>query len=367
MDADTLLRNDVLLGTLHYRLGIPRWIIGPLLHVLVLVQVPWAVLTGVWATGDSQLRDNYHWWIGYFILTLLVYLALRYYRRVPEVFDSMGERGIFTDGTAAYKNTLQDYARLYARPYFNIISILVAAAVAAGMHLLPLDAGRVTWATTASGTFLNALGFWKMFLDFLLILMIGQITYAVVVTIVIYYRLDRDIHAGRLGYEFVRLSQSNAGGLKPLGELAMNANYTIVIVGLFVGMMSFTVLLDIRGAGSMAADQAVQVFVPLALYGLLAPTLFFFHLWPIHQIMREKKDALFRMIQNEDRQILRMERESLASLYEDRDRMDDLAFNAEVFNMVKRLPSWPFNVETILKLVTTVMIPLLPFLVEFLI
>jgi hypothetical protein len=103
--------------------------------------------------------------------------------------------------------------------------------------------------------------------------------------------------------------------------------------------------------------------VLLAGYAVLAPLMFFLPLTAAHKVMQDEKQRFLMIVANaRSAQIRRLEREFST------DRVADIAKMGTLYNeLERRIPVWPFNFRSLESFFGTIIVPVLPILLPFLV
>jgi hypothetical protein len=127
-------------------------------------------------------------------------------------------------------------------------------------------------------------------------------------------------------------------GLYVLAPYALSTGMIIGVVGLILGM---TVLNIFNGVERMTAE----FFIDLAIYAFAAPVLFLLPLWKAHKLMLDAKKQYAASLAN-----LRSGKLSAS----DADRLEALE---ELYELTRKIPSWPLNFHTISRFGAAVILP----------
>lgn len=175
------------------------------------------------------------------------------------------------------------------------------------------------------------------------------------------------VEVSRLGTKFGLRPQlghpDRCGGLEPLGDLCLWNALIISIAGVYLG--GWIIILR----PGLPADPLAVAYVPLFLELLGVPVVvaamtFFLPLWNIHQIMltrraeiRQKLDELGQSIDRSARELL--DRADELVLAEGEEKSKRLELMQQTYQQCRDVPVWPFNVQTLIKFVSSQAVPLL--------
>ena len=185
-----------------------------------------------------------------------------------------------------------------------------------------------------------------------------------------------------LGWYILRLSKTfiihpkighpdSCGGLEPIGDLCLLIALVISIVGVFLG--SWIIFAHI--AQPEQADplynlwQQAMRFADLFSHFLWVPVtvaivFFLAPLWNIHKAMQTKSISVQKKIEELATAITKIE-ETLVNQADTLDPKQSEELNKEfktlqeIYQRNKKIPIWPFNVETLAKLTSSQLIPIL--------
>lgn len=148
------------------------------------------------------------------------------------------------------------------------------------------------------------------------------------------------------------------GGLGRLNKYAISFSYFLAAVAF--GLLLFTYeSVSIYGVqGSLATDPGLWLGV--AAYFILAPSLFFLTLGSEHRAMLSEKaedlHGIAEELDTEYRNIREVHKENSAVLGETIQRIKQLH---ELYELTAKFPVWPFDIATLRKFVTALLAPLI--------
>ena len=145
------------------------------------------------------------------------------------------------------------------------------------------------------------------------------------------------------------------GGLRPIGALAVAVNYFIAIVMLFISLLVFF---------DEFARSQLFFFALFAIFYALAPFLLFFSLSKASRRMREtKRINLQRLARTFDSYYSKLETAGDDKVY-DIEIAEELGKVYPLYEIVERMPVWPFDVGSVVRFFMTITLPALLFLVQ---
>ena len=175
------------------------------------------------------------------------------------------------------------------------------------------------------------------------------------------------IEVSRLGKKYNLRPQlghpDQCGGLEPLGDLCLWNALIVSIAGVYLG--GWIIILR----PGLPVDRLSVQYVPLFLELLVVPLAvaaitFFLPLWNVHREMlarsvevRRQLDELGQSIDRSARELL--ERADELPLAEGEERAKRLELMRQTYQQCRDVPVWPFNVQTLIKFVSSQAVPML--------
>jgi DNA-binding NtrC family response regulator len=83
--------------------------------------------------------------------------------------------------------------------------------------------------------------------------------------------------------------------------------------------------------------------------------------------MKSKKKELFSILNKRDMDLFSLETDAFSREINNSEKLNKIKINDELFNQLKKIPSWPFNLRTLTKLLYTMIIPTIPVILQILI
>jgi len=251
------------------------------------------------------------------------------------------KRTIKSSDAETYRTLLGKFDKKYNNPIVAVFSIAAAALISSFIFFYR----KGSWLGISGGI----TGVYDAFFVFLNFAMIITIVYKCCVTIWLIQKiLSFDI-------EIQPMHPDHAGGLKHVGDLAMAVNYFLILV-----MLYFTLL--------MIFDKFSQRFVVIYLmFYVFTFFAFFASLYEAHKKMRRVKDDALEKLENTSNYYYNKLRASAgaAGVY-DLDSADEIIMVDNLYNIVEKMPVWPFNVNNIIKFFSAFITPFLIFAVSLL-
>ena len=150
------------------------------------------------------------------------------------------------------------------------------------------------------------------------------------------------------------LHPDECGGLKSIGDICIRFDYIFLI-----GAVGSVLLLFL----SEGLVSEIYLFTFLV-YASFVTFFFFYPLWPIHNVMKAQKYELLKTLS-----------EKLDPIYGEMTGSADIsAENLEkiekldrIYDRASKMPVWPFNIGGLIRFLTTVLIPFLGIIANFII
>lgn len=362
------LKGDPILYFLNSKLSLSPIIVGLISIFFAAIMIPWAKYTGVWS-GDGMaypLFESFHTWIGDIVLGLTNALILYYYLSFPRLFKSLYQYKIIDDGIFSFESL---YSFIYSK-IFNkrrhLIVLVFSVIVTIIMQNKWLDDGLHGWTEINSYKGMSFLGYYHFIYFALELSIIVNFIINVFYTIIVFRKIREKVISNQLKYNFVRLCQYSSGGLKPLGQIAMQIIMVLFTLGIYTSLVVFSMLKYSKESGWIHDWQILEISL-LLLYIILSPSIFFLLLTPIHQLMKWKKNSLYKLLVLKDNEVVTLEKDSLKELFTNSKSIEKIRLNNELFSLINELPTWPFNLSSISKLITMTILPILPIILEIIV
>jgi hypothetical protein len=154
------------------------------------------------------------------------------------------------------------------------------------------------------------------------------------------------------------LHPDRCGGLRAINNYAVGFTYIIAAAGIGVGLMAYV---TVHRTGVLEPDTAVWVGV----YAVVALFSFFLPPWTAHAAMAEAKRKLLFDISQQFQQAYAR---TTASLEEEtgalKERVERIESLHSLYELTDSFPVWPFDTVTLQRFAVTVLVPLVPLLME---
>ena len=154
------------------------------------------------------------------------------------------------------------------------------------------------------------------------------------------------------------LHPDQAGGLSPLGKFSLNLSYIITILGFILATLPMS--RHYLAHGTFGFSWTSDVVLGLGIYILAAPLAFFAPLSVAHSAMKSTKQKLLLEI---SQQFEREYADIQLSIQGDGSKLEESIANLRglqsLHELTSKFPVWPFNIENILRFMTSFVSPIL--------
>ncbi len=150
------------------------------------------------------------------------------------------------------------------------------------------------------------------------------------------------------------LHPDKAGGLRPLGQYALNTTYPIVLAGTIMAFAEYWQYIKGGFATSYFYHSALMLLL------ILTPIIFFAPLRSAHDSMKRAKDGLLTDISiqfNRDLSLAHSELSSSSNSLED--NIKKIEQLQKLHKLATAFPVWPYDTETIRRFVVTMFSPVI--------
>jgi hypothetical protein len=154
------------------------------------------------------------------------------------------------------------------------------------------------------------------------------------------------------------LHPDNAGGLSPLGKFSLNLSYIITILGFILATIPIS--RHYLANGTFGFSWTVDVVLGLGIYIIAAPFAFFAPLSVAHTAMKGTKQRLLLEISQRFEDEYAAIQESIqGDMTKLEENMGNLKELHSLHELTNKFPVWPFNIENILRFITSFVSPIL--------
>jgi hypothetical protein len=154
------------------------------------------------------------------------------------------------------------------------------------------------------------------------------------------------------------LHPDHAGGLSPLGKFSLNLSYIITLLGFILATIPISRYY--LANGTFGFSWTSDVILGLGIYILAAPFAFFAPLSVAHAAMKGTKERLLLEIsQRFEKEYAAIQESIQGDIKEVNTNMENLRGLYSLYELTSEFPVWPFNIENILRFITSFVSPIL--------
>jgi hypothetical protein len=154
------------------------------------------------------------------------------------------------------------------------------------------------------------------------------------------------------------LHPDQAGGLSPLGKFSLNLSYIITILGFILATLPMS--RNYLAQGTFGFSWSNDVILGLGIYILAAPFAFFAPLSVAHSAMKSTKQKLLLEISQQfEIEYADIQKSIQGDSPKLEERMAHLRGLHALHELTSKFPVWPFNIENILRFLTSFVSPIL--------
>ncbi len=306
-----------------------------------------------------------------FLFPFVVGLTLKYYQEIPRVFDYLFEKVV----EDKKKEEIEDF-RNWLRNKFNdsfspIISLIVTLGLSTIYYKQILDIEEYEgWDMDSTSELLRsvfntshgftALGLFGAIIQIVLLYWTFNLLWRAVVFA---WGLHEFFNKRDFSLKIELLHPDGFCGLGRIGSVAMILNGIIFLLGIY---MSLKVIDKIVIQG-IPLGRDISNPMMLAGYAILAPALFFSQLGAAHYRMKEAKEHFMLPISRKSEELFG----ELGKVELDKEGFESVQVFYEMEKirngMKKSIPVWPFDFKSLQAFFGTLVVPVLPVLLPFVI
>lgn len=280
-------------------------------------------------------------------------VAVVVYKQIPIMFGNLISSGVLVT-SRDQRSFFTNIQRHYQSRLVNLVLIIGLIIIAIGWAIVKLRQNFSDWNHVEPGVLTIASWYW-IFIGTVGIYVFLHLAFTILVT----FRAMRTVFAdkSRFTIELKFMHPDRICGLRPMSKF-------VLWIGLLLALLGFMNCVYIVSAFYRLGSvwELLQSIGPIFLVGgyvLLAPLVFFLPLLPAHHVMRKAKDKFQLQISHELDYHLRR-----VSFCIEQGKFDVAEHShIEVLSNCKRymdaLPVWPFDIGTIAKFFSMVLLPLM--------
>lgn len=271
-------------------------------------------------------------------------LLCNLYNNIFRTIMVLKTEGVVSPGDAADLNTtISRLESLLNNMPLIIGAILISLAINVYNYFQRVD----SWVGVNAGL----TGIYGRLVIILSYFMIGVVTHKCIVTVWFMRKA--------LNYDIViqPMHPDRAGGLRSIGRLSVAVNY---FLGLIIIFFSLLIMFHPN-----ARQQPLYLLI-FVLFYILAPILLFLSLSKAYKKMAaKKKEALDRLGITFNYYYEKLSRSSGEAIY-DIQSADEISKVYRLYEIVDKMPVWPFDVKSVMRFFATITLPLVVFLLQLL-
>src|SRR5262245_28494464 len=308
--------------------------------------------------------SNISWSIPILIIwPLIIGLMLHFYIEIPRLFLEMTK---FTNEKQHEEYThFATWIEHRFNSYVARLGIFLLAVTLNGVYYYQLlNSSEHSW--ISDGTLLrdqlgtargfSVVGLYSAFLQTLLSYLMLNLTWT---SLVFSWALQRYFNHYHFEINVDPLHPDRCCGLKRIGDVAMIVNTILFLFGIY---LSLKVVDKIVVQGFPLWSDIGNPTLLLG-YAFLAPLMFFLPLNAAHKVMRDEKQRFLRIVSNTRSTLIRRLDRDFST-----DLIADIAKIGALYNeLERRIPVWPFNFRSLESFFGTIIVPVLPIILPFLI
>lgn len=160
---------------------------------------------------------------------------------------------------------------------------------------------------------------------------------------------------GNFNIKISPIHPDHSGGLKPIGALAIAANYFMALIVLYITLL---IVFDPFARGAPVYFYAFIFFYPISIFS------FFASLSKAHNKMKTKKNEVISNLgKTFDSYYEKLNSSKKNGVYDLRE-FELISHIETLYNIAIKMPVWPFDVNTMRRFFTSFSIPILVFLID---
>jgi hypothetical protein len=310
--------------------------------------------------------ENVSWSVSIiFIFPFVVGLTAKYYLEIPKLFEKLSKK-IGNKQKSELSDFISSIDKKFNNPILPIIIFLITIALNYIYYIQILDKEPYCSWITSGSLFKDSLntksgftysGIYSAFIQVILIYWILNIAWkSFVFSLALFlffnkYKFEMDVKP---------LHEDKCCGLKVIGDVGMIFNAILFLIGIYISLkvMDKIVIQDLPITNDIGNP------IVLACYTFLAPLLFFLPLSAPHKKMKlMKQEFINPLIIYYSEMIDKLRNNpAIENKYDEIEKLDIL-----IKKLDNQIPVWPFNFKSLQSFFGTVITPILPIILPFLV
>lgn len=182
-----------------------------------------------------------------------------------------------------------------------------------------------------------------------------MITFILLKTIITVWALQKILSCN---FKIEPMHPDRSGGLKPIGDMALSVNY---FLGLVIVFFSLLVFFD-----SFSKSNIIYMIIIVSVY-IMSPILLFKSLSKAYKRMSDTKQEALNRLRNTFQHYYNLLNINAKEkgIY-DIKNADEIGSIHSLYEIVEKMPVWPFDIKTTLRFYSMITVPIFLFLIEIL-
>ncbi len=288
-----------------------------------------------------------------FLYPIAAGVAVVVYKQIPVMFWNLISSGVLviSNEQGSFFTNLQKY---YQSWIVNLVLIIFLIIIDIGWVIVKLRQDFSDWTHVEPGVLTVASWYW-IIVSTVGIYVLLHLTYTIFVTFWAMRKVFTE--KDRFRIELKYMHPDRICGLWPMSKFVLWIGFLLALLGLMIGIYAGSAYYRLGSLWELI--QSIGPVLVVLGYILVAPLLFFLPLLPAHNVMRKAKDKFQLQVSHElDAHLRRM---SFCIEKGEFDVSEHSHIN--VLSSYKRymdaLPVWPFDIGTIAKFFSMVLLPLM--------
>ena len=345
-----------LLDRLH--LGLP-WIVVISFIAFSLVNILLNSLRGtLWPTPDlpNALFSRHwatHWTSVPFLYPILAGVVVVMYKRIPLIFKDLIRSGVLVC-SSCQRSFFTDLQKRYQSRFVNIAIVIGLIVFAIGWAIVKTQQQNFKdWTHVVPGE-QTAASWYFIFIGTIGVYVLLHFAFTILVTYQAIHTVFADMSRFTISLKFMH--PDRCCGLRPVSKFVLRVGLVLAILGLMNGVYIITSFYRLGTVRELL--QQVGPILSITGYVLLAPLLFFLPLLPAHRVMRDSKHRFQLQISREFDRRFRDVSHRMVNGQLDPTEHAQLEILNSFQRYVDAFPVWPFDISTLGKFASMVLLPM---------
>ena len=319
-----------------------------------------------WLEGtfyDTQMDLCFAKDIGYYnlilTLTALLLMCSMYFSELPRTLIRLNISKVFNLDAKAWNKFVDRSNEKFEKPYLTLLPYLICIPLALFVMSTFMLTEKNRWHRISFEDF----GYWAGWLSIPTVIAYVVLIGLLIIRIVTVYFVLKDFFGSKPIIQ--PLHPDNCGGLYPLGRLSMKLNYGVFLFGIISCIGIYGNMTNFEHLTSVWHPCNLLIIV---VYVLGAFIIFFLPLYSAHNAMKNSKDQMIQQISDRYIEI----NNHIISLVKQKKQLDkpeteELELLKKMYDVVSKMPVYPFNIGTVSSFICSVFAPIVMFIIQNLI